>query len=123
MEDLRSGKPPEIADLLAAKRGTAEGVFAHFGEDADLIVGLGNGEPATVLDAIEARGEQLSGATVHQMLPLRGSQEARGTLGAALRRVRRSRGAGCAYRGQQADPPQQDHHHHGPRKPAPLLLR
>jgi hypothetical protein len=43
----------------------------HFGEDADLIVGLGNGEPATVLDALEASADRLSGVTVHQMLSLR----------------------------------------------------
>jgi acyl-CoA hydrolase len=71
MEDLMTGKPPEIADLLIAKRGTAAGVFDHFGEDADLIVGLGNGEPATVLDALEAGGERLSGVKIHQMFPLR----------------------------------------------------
>ncbi len=45
MEDLTTGKPPEIAGALAAKRGMAEDVFDHFGEGADLIVGLGNGEP------------------------------------------------------------------------------
>jgi hypothetical protein len=46
-------------------------MFDHFGDGADLIVGLGNGEPATILDAIEARGERPSGVAVHQMLPLR----------------------------------------------------
>ena len=71
MEGLTTDKPPEIAVTLAAKQVTAEDVFDHFGEDADLIVGLGNGEPATVLDAMEERVEQLSGVTVHQMLPLR----------------------------------------------------
>jgi acyl-CoA hydrolase len=71
MDDLTAGKPPEIADALAAKRGTAEDVLDHFGEDADLIVGLGNSEPATVLDAMEENAGRLSGVTVHQMLPLR----------------------------------------------------
>jgi hypothetical protein len=64
-------RPPYIAGVLATKRGTAEDVLDHFGEDADLIVGLGNGEPATVLDALEASAERLSGVTVHQMLSLR----------------------------------------------------
>jgi hypothetical protein len=55
MEGLTTDKPPEIAATLAAKCGTAENVFDHFGDGADdLIVGLGNGEPATILDAIEA---------------------------------------------------------------------
>jgi acyl-CoA hydrolase len=64
-------RPPDIVGVLAAKRGMAEDVLDHFGEDADLIVGLGNGEPATVLDALEASADRLSGVTVHQMLSLR----------------------------------------------------
>lgn len=71
MENLTADKPPEIAGALAAKRGKVEGVFDHFGQDADLIVGVGNGEPATVIDALEERAERLSGVAVHQMLPLR----------------------------------------------------
>ena len=60
MESSTTDKPPEIADTLAAKLGSAEDVFEHFGEDADLIVGVGNGEPATVLYALEvsARGPE-----------------------------------------------------------------
>jgi acyl-CoA hydrolase len=86
MEDLTTGKPSEIADVLAAKQGTAEDVFDHFGEDADLIVGLGNGEPVTVLDAMEANAERLSGVTVHQMLPLRKRRYMHGEF-AGLRHV------------------------------------
>jgi acyl-CoA hydrolase len=86
MEGLTTDKPPEIAATLAAKRGTAEDVFDHFGDGADLIVGLGNGEPATVLDAIEARGERLSGVAVHQMLPLRKRRYMHGDF-AGLRHV------------------------------------
>ena len=64
-------KPPKIHAALEEKRSPPEAVLDHFGEDADLIVGLGNGEPVTVLDAIEARAERLSGVRIHQMLPLR----------------------------------------------------
>ncbi len=71
MGDSTTNKPPEIGSALAAKRGQPEAVLDHFGEGADLIVGLGNGEPVTVLDAIEASAQRLSGVTVHQMLPLR----------------------------------------------------
>jgi hypothetical protein len=71
VEGSTTDKPPKIAGALAAKHGTAEDVFDHFGEDADLIVGVVNSEPATVLDALEERGEQLCGVAAHQMLPLR----------------------------------------------------
>jgi acyl-CoA hydrolase len=69
--DSTTDKPPEIGSALAEKRVRPEAVLDHFDEDADLIVGLGNGEPVTVLDAIEENAGQLSGVTVHQMLPLR----------------------------------------------------
>ena len=46
-------------------------MFGHFGDGADLIVGAANGEPVTVLDALEAESGRLSGVTVHQMLALR----------------------------------------------------
>lgn len=71
MENLTAGKPPEIAGALAAKRGAPEDVFGHFGDGADLIVGAANGEPVTVLDALEAESGRLSGVTLHQMLALR----------------------------------------------------
>jgi len=64
-------KPPNIEAMLSEKRHPPEAVLDLIPEDADLIVGLGNGEPATVLDAIEARAENLSNVRIHQMLPLR----------------------------------------------------
>ncbi len=45
----------------------AAAVLDHLPPDADVIVPLANGEPTTVLDAIEAGVEQLSGVRVHQM--------------------------------------------------------
>lgn len=71
MENLTAGKPPEIEGALAAKRGAPEDVFGLFGDGADLIVGAANGEPVTVLDALEAESGRLSGVTLHQMLALR----------------------------------------------------
>lgn len=64
-------KPPNIEALLAEKRRPPEAVLDLIPEDADLIVGVGNGEPVTVLDAIEAGAENLSNVRIHQMLPLR----------------------------------------------------
>ena len=47
---------------LARKHGAPQDVFDHFGEGADLVVGLGNGEPVTVIDALE-EGEKGSRAS------------------------------------------------------------
>ncbi len=71
MENLTAGKPPEIAGALAAKRGMPEDVLDHFGDGDDLIVGLANGEPVTIVDALEASAGRLSGVTIHQMFPMR----------------------------------------------------
>lgn len=46
---------------------SADAVLEHVGPGADLIVPLSNGEPVTLLDAIEAHADQLNGVTVHQM--------------------------------------------------------
>ena len=63
--------PPDIASALASKRCPAEAVLDLLPPGSDAIVGLGNGEPATVIDAIEAGAERLTDITLHQMLPLR----------------------------------------------------
>jgi acyl-CoA hydrolase len=44
-----------------------EAVLAHIDRGADLIVPLANGEPVSVLDAIEANIEQINGVRLHQM--------------------------------------------------------
>lgn len=64
-------RPQSIESALAAKRGPAESALDHFGSGDDLIVGLGNAEPATVIDAIEVAGDELDDVRLHQMLPLR----------------------------------------------------
>lgn len=47
--------------------GAPEDVLAHVGDDADLIVPLANGEPVSVIDAIEANARRWTGVKVHQM--------------------------------------------------------
>jgi acyl-CoA hydrolase len=78
--------PPTIDALLAARRVPAEAVLEHVGDGADVIVGLGNAEPRTVVDVIEAHGDRLSGVRLHQMLPLRDRPSIRGAA-AGLRHV------------------------------------
>lgn len=60
-----------IEAALAAKRRPAEAVLEHVGEGADVIVGLGNGEPRTVVDVLEAHADELRDVRTHQMLTLR----------------------------------------------------
>jgi acyl-CoA hydrolase len=69
--DLTATKPPTIGAALAKKRHPPEAVVEHVGEGGDLIAGMGNSEPVTVLDAIEAHAERLSGVRIHQMLPFK----------------------------------------------------
>jgi acyl-CoA hydrolase len=46
-------------------------VLEHIDEGDDLVVGMFNSEPLTVLDALEADAERLSGVRIHQMFPCR----------------------------------------------------
>jgi len=52
-------------------RRPADAVLDHLPDGGDAIVGLGNGEPKTVIDAIEAGAERIGELRLHQMLPLR----------------------------------------------------
>ena len=70
-EDVTVTKPPTIGTALAKKRQSPEAVIERISEGDDLIAGMGNSEPATVLDAIEAQAGRLSGVRIHQMLPFR----------------------------------------------------
>ena len=63
--------PPDIRSALDAKRCPPEAVLDQLPPGADGIVGLGNAEPVTVIDAVEAGAEQLRDVRLHQMLPLR----------------------------------------------------
>jgi acyl-CoA hydrolase len=69
--DLTATKPPQIGAALAEKRRPPEAVLEHIEEEADLIVGMANCEPVTVLDAMEANANRFSGVRIHQMLPFR----------------------------------------------------
>jgi acyl-CoA hydrolase len=60
-----------VCEAIAAKRQPPEAVLPHLAADSDAIVGLGNGEPKTVVDAIEAAAGQIGSLRLHQMLPLR----------------------------------------------------
>jgi acyl-CoA hydrolase len=57
-----------------------EAVFDHIEDGADLIVPLANGEPVSVLDAIEAGAERLRGVRVHQMHALHDRPYLHGTM-------------------------------------------
>ncbi len=61
-----------VREAIAAKRQPPEAILSHLPADGDAIVGLGNGEPKTVVDAIEAGAAQLKNLRLHQILPLRG---------------------------------------------------
>ena len=61
--------PPTIRAALSGKRRQPEAVLEHIGEGDDVIVGMFNSEPVTVLDALEANAERLSDIRIHQMFP------------------------------------------------------
>lgn len=59
---------PSIPEMIAALRRPADAVLDHVGPGSQIVVNSFNGEPATVLDALEAAGDRLDGVRVHQML-------------------------------------------------------
>jgi acyl-CoA hydrolase len=48
-------------------RGTAEDALDHIPDDADVIVPMANGEPVSILDAMEDHADRLTGVRLHQM--------------------------------------------------------
>lgn len=62
---------PTIAEQLREKRRPAADVLRHIAVGGDVIVALGNGEPKTVVDAIEAGAGWAEEVRLHQMLPIR----------------------------------------------------
>jgi acyl-CoA hydrolase len=62
-------------------------VLDHIGVGSDLIVPLANGEPVTLLDAVEGAAEQLDGVRVHQMHALRDRPYLHGAFGDRLRHM------------------------------------
>jgi acyl-CoA hydrolase len=70
-KNLAKTHPPTIRAALTEKRRRPEAVLEHIGEGDDIIVGMFNCEPLTVIDALEADAERLSGVRIHQMFPYR----------------------------------------------------
>ena len=73
-------QPPDIRSALDAKRCPPEAVLDQLPPGADAIVGLGNGEPVTVIDAIEDGAGTLRNVRLHQMLPLRDRRYVNGEI-------------------------------------------
>src|SRR5215203_643659 len=69
--DRARAHPPTIHAALAEKQCQPDAVLEHIDEGADIIVGMFNSEPMTVLDALEDNAERLSGVRIHQMFPSR----------------------------------------------------
>ncbi|MCC6435948.1 MAG: acetyl-CoA hydrolase/transferase family protein [Acidimicrobiales bacterium] len=75
-----------IVNLLADRRVShPEAVLEHIEPHSDLIVPLANGEPVTLLDAIEANADRLVGVRVHQMHALHDRPSLHGAFGDRLR--------------------------------------
>jgi len=76
------------ADLLAATRcSDPAAIVDRITDGTELIVPIANGEPVTLLDAIEADAERFAGVTVHQMHALRDRPMMHGAHGDRLRHV------------------------------------
>ena len=65
----------------------ADAVLEHIGRAADLIVPLANGEPVSLLDAIEAHADELDGVVVHQMHAIHDRPYLHGEFGDHLRHM------------------------------------
>jgi acyl-CoA hydrolase len=65
----------------------ASAVLDHIGPGADIIVPLANGEPVTLLDAVEEAAEGLQGVRVHQMHALHDRPYLHGKFGDHLHHV------------------------------------
>jgi acyl-CoA hydrolase len=76
------------ADLLqSARRHGAAAVIERVRPGTHLIVPIANGEPVTLLDAVEAAAPSLEGVTVHQMHALHDRPSLHGAFGDRLRHV------------------------------------
>ncbi len=76
-----------VHDLLAARRTEADAVLDQIVSGTQLIVPIANGEPVTLLDALERHADQLQHVTVHQMHALRDRPTMHGTFGDNLSHV------------------------------------
>jgi len=66
---------------------SADAVDEHIGANADIILPIANGEPVTLMDAVEANAEQWSGVRVHQMHAAHDRPYLHGKFGDNLRHI------------------------------------
>jgi acyl-CoA hydrolase len=66
---------------------SADAVVEHIGANADIILPIANGEPVTLMDAVEANAEQWSGVRVHQMHAAHDRPYLHGKFGDNLRHI------------------------------------
>ena len=76
---------PASRPLVAASN--ADTVLEHVANGCDIIVPLGNGEPVTLLDAIERGAATLTGVKIHQMHVLHDRPYLHGAFGDRLRHI------------------------------------
>ncbi len=78
---------PYVGAMHSSVASPAAAVLDHITGGADLIVPLANGEPVTLLDAIEGAAEQLDSVRVHQMHVLHDRPYLHGAFGDHLRHM------------------------------------
>ena len=71
-------RPPAIRAALTETQCQPESVLDHIDKGDDLIVGMFNSEPLTVLDALEANAERLSGNRITEWRSYKASASGRG---------------------------------------------
>jgi acyl-CoA hydrolase len=77
-----------VDDLLLSRRVADPSAFIDLlPAGAQVVVPIANGEPVTLLDALEANASRLDGVTVHQMHALRDRPTLHGEYGDRLRHV------------------------------------
>jgi acyl-CoA hydrolase len=85
IRDRGSAKLSGVPEMMSPS--DPDDVLQHVRPGADLIVPLANGEPVSVLDAIEARADDLDGVRVHQMHSVHDRPYLHGAFGDRLRHV------------------------------------
>ena len=80
---------PRLANGPASANGPvpAERVLEHLPAHADVIVPIANGEPVSLLDAIEDNAEAFTSLRIHQMHALRDRRHMHGAFGDRVRHV------------------------------------
>ncbi|MEQ1874657.1 MAG: acetyl-CoA hydrolase/transferase C-terminal domain-containing protein [Ilumatobacteraceae bacterium] len=73
--------------MIALEASPASAVVDHVLAGGDIILPLANGEPVSLLDAVEAGADRLSGVRVHQMHALHDRRYMHGEFGDRLRHV------------------------------------